>query len=133
MDSDRSKIKRDTENADDTAEYYRLEDASAPTAGLALYFNHPDLGWRPVLGQVADIEIDHIVFALGDTDTGAFDTLFETFYSEYADIIVDRVTARTELDLSHEEADIRPADDIVQGLPQSTPGQSHLHDYRSQR
>lgn len=114
--------------ADDEQEhdYYRHEDAAAPSAGQALYLNHPRHGWMPVLDQFADIESGRVVIALGDNKTGAFATLVDTYYSEYADLIFDADTATGEFAAEFHDSLFTPADDIVANLPTSTPGESNL-------
>lgn len=107
-------------------EFYRLPEAAAPEMGSALYVNHVDHGWLPVLSQFTDIETDHVVVALGDTDTGAFKTLYHSWYGDYEDVIMDGATLLNLYSDDWKEMDVEPADDIVTGLPRSTPGESNL-------
>lgn len=107
-------------------DYYRFKEVAAPHTGQALYLNHPSLGWVPVLDQFTDIEIDRVVIAVGSPDGGAFNTLYQTFYSEYADLIFDAATAEDIFPERLREREFEPADELVSGLPASTPGESNL-------
>lgn len=116
----------DPEADEQEYDYYRRENAAAPDAGHALYFNHPQHGWMPVLDQFTDIEISRVVIALGDAKTGAFAALFDTYYSEYADLIFDANTVTGEFSDAFREDLFTPADELVVDLPESTPGESNL-------
>lgn len=110
----------------DLIDYYRFKEAAAPLAGRSLYLNHPSLGWVPVLDQFTDIETDHVIVAVGNPSSGAFKTLFHTFYGEYADVILDAATAEEIFQERLREGEFEPADEIVAELPSSTPGESNL-------
>lgn len=114
------------EERTDSCDYYRFEEVAAPHTGQALYLNHPTLGWVPVLDQFTDIEIDRVVVAVGSPDGGAFNTLYETFYSEYADLVFDAATAEDIFQERLREGEFEPADELVSDLPASTPGESNL-------
>lgn len=116
-----------SESCTDPVDYYRFEEVAAPHAGQSLYLNHPSLGWVPVLDQFTDIESDHVIIAVGTPDGGAFKTLLQTFYSEYVDVILDAATAEDIFQERLREGEFEPADEIVAGLPSSTPGESNLN------
>lgn len=121
------------ESGTDSFDYYRFKEVAAPHAGQSLYLNHPNLGWVPVLDQFTDIEIDRVVIAIGSPDGGAFETLLNTFYSEYADLILDAATAEDIFPERLREGEFEPADDIVAELPSSTPGESNLATFEEDR
>jgi len=110
--------------ANTDAEYYRVETA-APFASIAKYLNHPAHGWLPVLDAYTSIETDAVIVVLGDGDTGAFLTTYETHYSNTEDLIVDKSGL---LEVGPEEG-TEIADDIAttESLPTSTPGMSNLN------
>jgi len=107
--------------------YVRVKEAAAPEAGHALYLNHPEHGWLPVLDQLADIESDHVHIALGDSGIGAFLTLRRTAYCDTEDLIfkTDRALEISEGGKLYPE-EVCAADDIVDELPDGTPGTSNL-------
>lgn len=114
------------ENCTDPVDYYRFKEVAAPYVGRSLYLNHPSLGWVPVLDQFTDIETDHVIIAVGNTDSGEFNTLVKTFYGEYVDVILDEATAEDIFQERLREGEFESADEIVAELPSSTPGKSNL-------
>jgi hypothetical protein len=114
----------DTDRADDS-KYYRITDVAAPDVGNAVYFNHPNMGWCPVLDVLTDIENDSVVIALGDTETGAYADLIKTFYGEYADVIVSLPKA-PQLVKNYPDSQIEPADHLVEDLPADPPGAQNV-------
>lgn len=111
---------------EDGSEYYRFDEVAAPHAGQALYMNHPTLGWVPVLDQDTDIERDTVVIAVGNPDTGAFEALYQTFYSNYVDVILNADAAGEVFPDRVPAGEFEPADSTVSSLPASTPGCSNL-------
>ncbi|MDT3437817.1 hypothetical protein [Haloarcula sp. 1CSR25-25] len=93
--------------------------------GNAVYFNHPNMGWCPVLDVLTDIENDSVVIALGDTETGAYADLIKTFYGEYADVIVSLPKA-PQLVKNYPDSQIEPADHLVEDLPADPPGAQNV-------
>lgn len=117
---------QDKPGKDESPKHYRFDNVAAPHSGKALYINHPSLGWVPVLDQFTDIEIDRVIIAVGSPNSGAFNTLYETFYSEYADLVFDAATAEDIFPERLREGEFEPADELVSDLPASTPGESNL-------
>ncbi|RLM94392.1 hypothetical protein [Haloarcula sp. Atlit-7R] len=105
----------------DESNYYRVKDVAAPDVGNAEYFNHPKLGWCPVLDILTDIETDSVVIAFGDSETGAFAGILKTYYSEYADIITSSEKA-AQFIRNYPDAQIEDAESLVEDLPAETPG-----------
>lgn len=69
------------------AAHYRYE-AAAPFTGRATHLNHPEHGWMRVLDVDTDIEADTVIAALGDPETGAFVTLYKTYYPDTEELIL---------------------------------------------
>jgi len=110
-------------NLPDDADYYRLHEAAAPFSGHAAFLNHPEHGWLPIIAQTTNIEIDIVVVALGrlSTEQSAddFPILYETWYSEYEDLIFESEAMPEIVGSADEYADrsIEPADKLVRAFP----------------
>jgi len=107
------------------AGYYRIKDAAAPETAQAEYYNHPNMGWCPVLDVLNDIESDIVVIVLGDNKTGAYADTVRTYYSEYADIIVKESEAKHLIE-NYPDSQIESVDELVEVLPAETPGARNI-------
>lgn len=120
----------DTSVGDEDADYYRHPQAAPPEAGEALYLNHPEHGWLPVLDHLTYIERDIVAIALGDDETGAFLTVYRSDYEYVEDMIFDAKRSKVILEepTAREQDGVEPADEIVEQLPSTTPGRSNLNE-----
>lgn len=93
----------------------------APRAAGALYFNHNEHGWLPVLDTTADIETSSVTIVLGDAETGAYMCTVESDYSHTEEFLVAQGHAEAEMSVEYEEHG------WPDGVTRSTPGKSNLN------
>jgi hypothetical protein len=102
--------------------YYRNRGAAAPRAGDAAFINDDEEGWCVVLDQVADIETDMVVIALGNPADRSFIKLDATYYSERKDLIFEAEVATDHVPSSPKQhEDYEPATGIVKEINNTSP------------